>query len=203
MRGIGCLNRKFRTLTTYVDRARGKGSHLAEAAPCANTRSTALPSFQADVYDALELDLEETSATLPAPWGAANAVRVERAAAARQARDTPRSLVVTTATTTFGSPTVRQTSAPLAIDRRKRDEAARGAARGDNAGASRLAAQGCGDRLGFSVELSNKAAGKHLASVFLGGRRRRPPADAGRPVASNSLRHGTRVGRPARSCAWG
>jgi hypothetical protein len=50
------------------------------AAPCADTRTTVLPSLQADVYDALELDPEETSATLPAPGGVANAVRMERAA---------------------------------------------------------------------------------------------------------------------------
>ena len=129
MSGIGCLRRRFRNLTTYVDRARGKGSHLADAAPCADIHSTVLPSLQADVFDALELDPEETSATLPAPGGAANAVRMERAAAARQARD-PRSLVLTTATATFGSPTVRQTSAPSAVDRRKRDEVAWGAVRG-------------------------------------------------------------------------
>ena len=117
MSGIGCLRRRFRNLTTYVDRARGKGSHLADAAPCADIRSTVLPSLQADVFDALELDPEETSATLPAPGGAANAVRMERAAAARQARD-HRSSVLTTATATSGSPTVRQTSAPSAVDRR-------------------------------------------------------------------------------------
>jgi hypothetical protein len=83
MSGICCLRRRFQNLTTYVDRAGGKGSHLADAAPCADLRSTVLPSLQADVFDALELDLEETSATLPAPGGAANAVRMERAAAAR------------------------------------------------------------------------------------------------------------------------
>jgi hypothetical protein len=129
MSGIGCLRRRFRNLTTYVDRARGKGSHLAHAAPCADIRSTVLPSLHADVFDALELDPEETSATLPTPGGAANAVRMERAAAARQARD-HRSSVLTTATATSGSPTVRQTSAPSAVDRRKRDEVARGAAGG-------------------------------------------------------------------------
>ena len=69
MSGIGWLRRRFRNLTTYVDRARGKGSHLADAAPCADIHSTVLPSLQADVFDALELDPEETSATLPAPWG--------------------------------------------------------------------------------------------------------------------------------------
>jgi hypothetical protein len=202
MSGIGCLRRRFRNLTTYVDRARGKGSHLADAAPCADIRSTVLPSLQADVFDALELDPEETSATLPAPGGAANAVRMERAAAARQARD-HRSLVLTTATATFGSPTVRQTSAPSAVDRRKRDEVARGAVRGGDAGTSQLAAQGRGDRLGSSVELSGKAAGKHVASVSVGGGRRGPSAGAGRPTTNNSLRPGARVGRPTGSSAWG
>jgi hypothetical protein len=110
---------------------------LRDAAPCAYVRSIVLPSLQADVFDALELDPEETSATLPAPGGAANAVRMERAAAARHARYTPRSIVLTTATVTVGSPTVRQTSAPSAVDRRKRDEAARGAVGGGrDAGAS-------------------------------------------------------------------
>jgi hypothetical protein len=140
-----------------------------------------------DVFDALELDPEETSGTLPAPGGAANAVRMERTVAARHARDTPRSLVLTTATAIFGSPTVRQTSAPSTVDRRKRDEAARGATRGGDTSASQLAAQGRGERLGFSVELSGKAAGKHLASVFVGGGRWGPLAGAGRPAASNSL----------------
>jgi hypothetical protein len=69
MSGIGCMRRRFRNLTNYVDRARGKGSHLADAAPCADIHSTVLPSLQADVFDALELDPEETSATLPAPGG--------------------------------------------------------------------------------------------------------------------------------------
>ena len=170
MSGIGCLRRRFRNLTTYVDRARGKGSHLADAAPCADIRSTVLPSLQADVFDALELDPEETSATLPAPGG---------------------------------SPTVRQTSAPSAVDRRKRDEVARGAVRGGDAGTSQLAAQGRGDRLGSSVELSGKAAGKHVASVSVGGGRRGPSAGAGRPTTNNSLRPGARVGRPAGSSAWG
>ena len=69
-----------------IARARGKGSHLADAAPCVDTRSIVLPYLQADVYVALELDPEETSATLPAPRGAANVVGMERAAVARQAR---------------------------------------------------------------------------------------------------------------------
>ena len=129
-------------------------------------------------------------------------VRMEWAVAARQARDTPRSLVLTTATATFGSPTVRQTSAPPAVDRRKRDEGARGAARVGDASASRLTAQGCGDRFGFSIELSGKATGKHLAYVLVGGQRWGPSAGAGRPVASNSLRPGARVGRPTGSSAW-
>ena len=182
--------------------ARAAKVHLADAAPCADIHSTVLPSLQADVFDALELDPEETSATLPAPGGAANAVRMERAAAARQARD-HRSLVLTIATATFGSPTVRQTSAPSAVDRRKRDEVARGAVRGGDAGTSQLAAQGRGDRLGSSVELSGKAAGKHVASVSVGGGRRGPSAGAGRPTTNNSLRPGARVGRPAGSSAWG
>jgi hypothetical protein len=61
-------------------------------------------------------------------------------------------------------------------------ETKRGAARGGDAGASQLAAQGRGDRLGFSIELSGKAAGKHLASVFVGGGRW--GASAGTLVAS-------------------
>jgi hypothetical protein len=69
MSGMGCMRRRFRNLTTYVDRAHGKGLHLANAAPCADIRSTVLPSLQADVFDVLELDPEETSATLPAPGG--------------------------------------------------------------------------------------------------------------------------------------
>jgi hypothetical protein len=69
MSGIGCLRRRFLDLTTYVDRSRGKGSHLADAAPCVDTRLTVLPPLQADVFDALELDPEETSATLPALGG--------------------------------------------------------------------------------------------------------------------------------------
>ena len=85
MSGISCLRR---THTTYVDRARGKVYRLyvADTAPCADTRSIVLPYLQADVYVALELDPEETSATLPAPRGAANVVGMERAAVARQAR---------------------------------------------------------------------------------------------------------------------
>jgi hypothetical protein len=55
---LGCLRRSFRYLTTFADRARGKDSYLADAAPCADTRSTVLPSLQADVFGALELDLE-------------------------------------------------------------------------------------------------------------------------------------------------
>jgi hypothetical protein len=69
MSGIGCQRRRFQNLTTYVDCARGKGSHLADAVPRADIRSAVLPSLQADVFDALELDPKETSATLSTPGG--------------------------------------------------------------------------------------------------------------------------------------
>jgi hypothetical protein len=99
MSGKGCLRR---TQTTYVDRARGKvyRLYLADDAPCADTRSV-LPDLQAAVYGALELEPEETSATLPTPRGAANAACMEWAAAARHARQrsgtkgTPSFLVLT------------------------------------------------------------------------------------------------------------
>jgi hypothetical protein len=71
-------------------------------------------------------------------------------------------------------------------DRRKRDKVARGAARGGDDGASRLAIQGRGDRLDFSVELSGKAAGKQLAFVFGGG-----GAAGGRRLAPASRRLAT------------
>jgi hypothetical protein len=75
MSDIGCLRLRFRNLTTYVDRTRGKGSHIADAAPCAVTRSIVLPYLQADVFDALELDPEETSATLLARGGGGGRMR--------------------------------------------------------------------------------------------------------------------------------
>ena len=83
---IGCLRRRFWNLTAYVDHARGKGSHLVDAAPCADARSTVLPSLQADVFDALELNPEETSATLPALDGAETAAAAAQRGTCRPSR---------------------------------------------------------------------------------------------------------------------
>ena len=64
--------------------------------------------------------------TLPAPGGAANAVCMQWAAAARHARQrrgtkvTPSSLVLRAATATSGSPTAN--AVPSAVDRSKRDK---------------------------------------------------------------------------------
>ena len=180
MSGIDYLRRRFRDLTIYRCRSRARQRFT----PC--LRSTVLPSLQADVFDALELGPEETSATLPAPREAANAVRMEWAAAARQERDTPRSLVLTTATATFGSPTVGQTSAPSAIDRHKRDEAARGAAGGAMLAQARLPPKAAETDLASASSFSARPpASTSLLSLLEG--RRGPSAGAGQPAASNSL----------------
>jgi hypothetical protein len=91
IRGIGCLHRRFRNLTTYVDRARGKSSHLADAAPCVDARSTVLPFLQFDVFDALDLDPEETSWSGPrrqdmrnSAVGSKIAIRIPLALSSRQ-----------------------------------------------------------------------------------------------------------------------
>jgi hypothetical protein len=171
MSGISCLRR---TQTTYVDRARGKVYRLyvADDAPCADTR-TLLRALPPPSTNALELEPEETLATLPALGGPANTTCMEWTAAARHARQhsgakcTPSSLVSTAATATSGSPTAG--ASPYAVDRRKRDEAGRGAARGDDAGVGRLAARGRGDQHRQGDKLANQAAGTQLACVFARG----------------------------------
>jgi hypothetical protein len=110
-------------------------------------------------------------------------------------------IVSTAATTTSGSPTAG--TAPYAVDRRKRDKVARGAARGGgggggDAGASRPATQRHGDQHGQCGKLAGKAAGMLLNFVFTEGgvvARGSSSVSAGRPAAGNALRPGVRVGR--------
>ena len=148
----------------------------------------------------------EPSSTLPAPGGAANlalalAMAMVLTEAARQAKQqaNPSCLALTAATAT-SSPTAD--AVPITADARKRDGAARGAAMGGDAGTSRLASQGRGDRQGQGDERAGKAAGARDVFAFAGGRRRGPSAGARRPAAGNSLRLGGRAGRPGGLHAW-
>ena len=63
------------------------------------------------------------------------------------------------------------------------------------------AVQGRGDQHRQGDKLSGQATGKQLARVFAGGGWWGPSAGACRPVASNSLCLGARVGRPEGSSA--
>ena len=146
------------------------------------------------------------SSTLPAPGGAANlalalAMAMVLTEAARQAKQqaNPSCLALTAATAT-SSPTAD--AVPITADALKRDGAARGAATGGDAGTSRLASQGRGDRQGQGDERAGKAAGARDVFAFAGGRRRGPSARARRPAAGNSLRLGGRAGRPGGLHAW-
>jgi hypothetical protein len=93
-------------------------------------------------------------------------------AAKRQAeqRGSPRCLTLSDhqGTATATSSSTADTASP-ATNACKRDEAARGVARGGDAGASRLAAQGRGDQHGQGDDCEGKDAGTPNTSVFAGG----------------------------------
>jgi hypothetical protein len=133
-------------IVKYISCARGIHQD-AFAAPCDGTQTLAGP----DRCPQLRADAEPT-VPLPTPWGAANlalalAMAMVLTEAARQTKQqgNPSCLALTAATAT-SSPTVD--AVPITADACKRDGAARGATTGGNAGASHLAAQGCGDRQG-------------------------------------------------------
>ena len=193
-------------IVNYVSSTLARGIHQnAFAATCDDTQMPAGPDRCPQLRKDLKKEPDPT-APLPAPGGAANlalalAMAMVLTEAARQAKQqgNPSCLALTAATAT-SSPTAD--AVPITADACKRDGAARGAATGGNAGASQLAAQGRGDRLDFSVELSGKTAGKHLASVFVGEGRRGPSAGTGRPAASYSLRPGGQAWQSGGLHAW-
>jgi hypothetical protein len=97
--------------------------------------------------------------------------------------------------------TVATSEAPLvetatsAVDAGKRDEDARGAAKGGEAGGRQCAAKGRGVQHRQADKLADTDAGKRVVSVVAGGGRRGPSAGAGRPTARNPPRPGARAGR--------
>ena len=198
-------------IVNYVSSTLARGIHQnAFAATCDDTQTPAGPgpplSHRGPAGSGADA---EPTAPLPAPGGAANlalalAMAMVLTEAARQAKQqgNPSCLALTAATAT-SSP--KADAVPITADACKRDGAARGAATGGKAGASffaSFAAQGRGDRLDFSVELSGKTAGKHLASVFVGEGRRGPSAGTGRPAASYSLRPGGQAWQSGGLHAW-
>jgi hypothetical protein len=101
----------------------------------------------------------EPTAILPAPRGASSCstwrARSDEAARQTSQQGNPSCLVSKAATTTSSSTTGTAPSAVVACQYRD----ARGAARGSNAGASRLVAQGRGDQRRHGDKLAGKATG--------------------------------------------
>jgi hypothetical protein len=94
--------------------------------------------------------------------------------------------------------------ATFAVKACKRDEDARGAAKGGDAGGRGLAVEGHGVQLEQGDKLAgNEAADTRLVCVSAGGGRRGPPTGAGRPAAMNPMRLGARAGRSEGLAAWG
>ena len=102
---------------------------------------------------------------------------------------------------TSGAPKAHTSSS--VVEACKRDEDARGAAKGGDAGGRQLAAKSRGDQQGQGDKLAGTDAGTRVVSVVAGRRRRGPPASAGRPAARNPQRPGERAGRSGRLAAWG
>ena len=103
---------------------------------------------------------------------------------------------------TSGAPKAKTASS--VVEACKRDEDARGAAKGGDAGGRGLAVEGRGVQLGQGDKLAGKeAAGTRLASVSAGGGRWGPPAGAGRPATANPPRPGARACRPEGLAARG
>ena len=105
------------------------------------------------------------------------------------------------AAATSGAPKVD--TATSAVETRQRDEDARGAAKGGDAGGRQLAAKGRGVHHRQGDKLAGADAGKRVVSVVAGGGRRGPSAGADRPAAGNPLRPGARAGRSGGPAAWG
>ena len=102
---------------------------------------------------------------------------------------------------TSGAPKAKTASS--VVEACKRDEDARGAAKGGDAGGRQLAAKSRGDQQGHGDKLAGTDAGTRVVSVIARGRRRGPPAGAGQPAATNPLRSGEQAGRLGRLAAWG
>ena len=102
---------------------------------------------------------------------------------------------------TSGAPKAKTASS--VVEACKRDEDARGAAKGGDAGGRQLAAKSRGDQQGQGDKLAGTDAGTRVVSVVAGGRRRGPPAGAGRPATANPPRPGARACRPEGLAAWG
>ena len=164
------------------------------AAPCADTHTLAGSDRRP------QLKQKKTSATLPAPRGAANlalamAMAMASTAAARQVKQQGNpSCIALAAATATSSPTANTLA--TTADACKRDEVARGAATGGNAGVSQLASQGLRDQQGQGNKRAGKATGKQIVSVFDGLGWWGPSTSAGRPTIGNALRPGGRAGRP-------
>ena len=102
---------------------------------------------------------------------------------------------------TSGAPKVE--TATSVVDARQRDEDARRAATGGDAGRCQLAAQGRGGQRGQGDKLAGTDAGTRVDCVFDGRGRRGPSAGADRPATKNPLRSGDRAGRLGRLATWG
>ena len=102
---------------------------------------------------------------------------------------------------TSGAPKVE--TATSVVDARQRDEDARRAATGGDAGRCQLAAQGRGGQRGQGDKLAGTDAGTRVDCVFDGRGRRGPSAGADRPATKNPLRSGDRAGLLRRLAAWG
>jgi hypothetical protein len=96
-----------------------------------------------------------------------------------------------------------KTAAPAVAVEKREEEEAWGAETGVDAGGRQLAAKGRGDQQGQGDKLAGTDTGTRVVSVVAGGRRRGPPAGAGRPAARKPLRSGERAGRLGRLAAWG
>ena len=102
---------------------------------------------------------------------------------------------------TSGAPKVE--TATSAVETHQRDGDAPRAEKGGDAGGRQIAAKSRGDQQGQGDKLAGTDAGTRVVSVVAGGRRRGPPAGAGRPAATNPLRPGEQAGRLGRLAAWG
>jgi hypothetical protein len=89
------------------------------------------------------------------------------------------------------------------MDTGKRDEEARIAVKGGDAGGRQLAAKGRGVQHRQGDTLAGTDAGKRVVYVVVGGGRRGPSAGADRPTAGNPLRPGARAGLSGGPAAWG
>jgi hypothetical protein len=97
------------------------------------------------------------------------------------------------AAATSGAPKADTTTS--AVETRQREEDARGAAKGGDAGERQLAAKGRGVQYRQGDKLAGTDAGKRVVSVVAGGGRRGPSASTDRPAAGNPLRPGAQASR--------